>query len=456
MIAAVVTIDSVFAALALALVDTEYIVGTFDTVADALRGPVAMLIVDAAIPFGGSEWDAVRAAAPPLVLISSRAELELKLAARQRAEQEHQSELLAERMDALRTFAHGAAHEINNPLAYNAANIQLVSEALTTRQSPDDVELIEALEEAYDGALRVRDLVRELRMFSQADPLLPEGGAVDLTTVIERSIRLASAELQGRARVTTDLADVPFVFGKDALFAQLFLQLLTNAARAYAAHDGNAAEQVVSIFGHTRADGRVCIEVVDRGVGMTPAVRTRMFDPFFTTRPVGGGVGLGLSLCTAIMSAVRGSIEVESTPGHGTTVRVFLEAATRPIVRRRILVIDDEPAVAAALHRALGTEHDLTTVDNTRDGLSRIESDDYDLILCDVAMPEMSGIALYTELSRRCDVAADRMLFLAPLPSDEISEGTSAFLAQMSGRSVVKPIDADGLRALLHRRWDKS
>src|SRR5262249_34497194 len=148
-------------------------------------------------------------------------------------------------------------------------------------------------------------------------------------SVMDASLRIVSHEIRPRARLVVAFDQVPLVRGSAGRFGQVFVNLLANAAQAI--REGDVERNVLRVA--MRADCRswAVVEAADTGWGMPPAVRQRIFDPFFTTKQVGSGMGLGLSICDGIVAAARGTIEVESEPGHGTTFRVLLpQAATNP------------------------------------------------------------------------------------------------------------------------------
>jgi CheY-like chemotaxis protein len=170
------------------------------------------------------------------------------------------------------------------------------------------------------------------------------------------------------------------------------------------------------------------LEVADNGRGMPEDVRRRIFDPFFTTRQVGEGMGLGLSICHAIVTAAGGTIAVESSEGRGSTFRVSFPAhaaaaapprgpltPARPIpaVRPKILIVDDEPLAATALARILGSDHEVTTLSSSRAALDLLDAGArYDAILCDVMMPELDGLALAKALEAKAPGQAERIVFM--------------------------------------------
>src|SRR5262249_32269681 len=149
--------------------------------------------------------------------------------------------------------------------------------------------------------------------------------------------------------------------------------------------------------------------------GMHPEVQRRLFTPFFTTKPPGVGTGLGLSICHRIIASLGGDITVESVVGKGSTFRVSLPSApagaveahvaeptvSRAVRRGRILVIDDEPWILSAVRRTLSSEHDVTITTSALDAIKRIGAgESFDVMLCDLVMPYVTGMDLYAELVR--------------------------------------------------------
>jgi signal transduction histidine kinase len=254
----------------------------------------------------------------------------------------------ADRMIAVGTLAAGVAHEINNPLAYLKANLDValsrripaLDSDLAAMATSDDAvsrseagaraarglaQLKEMLELALDGAERVRTIVHDLRTFSRDDePLFP----VDPRRVLDASINLAGSDLRPRARVEKRYDEVPAVRCSEARLGQVFLNLLMNAAHAI--RDGEPSRQRIVVATFTDAEGRACISVSDTGSGMSAEVLARIWDPFFTTKSSGEGTGLGLWVCQRIVNKLGGAIEVTSQPGEGTTFIVRLPPGDQP------------------------------------------------------------------------------------------------------------------------------
>ena len=231
---------------------------------------------------------------------------------------------IAERMSSMGTLAAGVAHEINNPLAYVSGNLSYALSALTRLRegssSPAEWDdFTEALQEALEGAHRVRDTVGDLKAFSRVDA--PRRGPVEIRRVADLAIRMCRNELRHRARLVQELGDCPIVVGDESRLAEVLVNLLVNAAQAMPEgdHDRNEVRIVTRLD-----DGHVLIEVHDNGPGIAPESLARVFEPFFTTKPVGIGTGLGLPICRRIVEDHGGTLTLQSTLGIGTVARVSL------------------------------------------------------------------------------------------------------------------------------------
>jgi PAS domain S-box-containing protein len=369
---------------------------------------------------------------------------------------------VADRMVSVGTLAAGVAHEINNPLAYVIGNLELLSRELpavlggTSRFPAQELHAIVA--DARDGAVRVAAIVRELRALSRTDE--SSKGAIDLEPVLVSCLKMVGTEVRHRARVFTSFQpDLPPVEANASRLGQVFLNLLVNAAHAIPEGRGEAA--MIRVRAYADA-GTVVVEIADTGVGIPPHVIGRIFDPFFTTKPIGQGTGLGLAISHEIVRSLGGSIDVESTPGTGSTFRVVLPAAPRkpaaperapaqPVssTRARVLVIDDEPAVGRSIQALLAPELEVTHVTRGREAIAKITAGErYDAVLCDLMMPEMSGIELFLALQRCQPALARRVVFLT---GGAFTDQARDFLAQAEHPPLEKPFTEDQLRAAIER-----
>jgi CheY-like chemotaxis protein len=248
------------------------------------------------------------------------------------------------------------------------------------------------------------------------------------------------------------------VEANEGRLGQVFLNLLVNAAQAIP--EGGVDQHEIRVVTRPHPEG-VMIEVRDTGSGIAPDVLKRLFEPFFTTKPMGVGTGLGLPICQDIVTSFNGRIEVESKVGKGSTFRVILRAAiadyafelprapqVREASRRgRILVVDDEPMIAVAIRRTLQREHEVVTLTSAREAHARLTGGErFDVIVCDVMMPEMSGMDLHEELVRHSPELAARMVFMT---GGAFTPNARAFLNQVANRRLEKPFTSKELRALV-------
>ncbi|WP_375769273.1 ATP-binding protein [Archangium gephyra] len=224
-----------------------------------------------------------------------------------------------EKLSSLGLLAAGVAHEINNPMAFVTSNVRLLSRDLAAQpQLPEELReyVDDVLPATLDGIRRVNAIVADLRRFARKDPEQPV--EFDLNAEVSSAWRLSQGERKSRCKVELELGVLPPILGQPRQIGQVVLNLLVNAVQAVPGQGG-----VVKV--RTRAEeGEVVVEVRDNGVGMTKEVLGQLFQPFFTTKPVGEGTGLGLAVAYGIITGHGGRIEVESEPGRGTCFTVRL------------------------------------------------------------------------------------------------------------------------------------
>ena len=367
----------------------------------------------------------------------------------------------ADRLAALGTLAGGVAHEINNPLTYVLVNVEHVIRQLRAHAaggeplSPEEIDAYVApLAQALDGANRVRAIVRDLMTFSRGH--VDKKAMVDVRRVIEASLMMTAHELRHRARVERRLRDVPPVVANEARLGQVFLNILVNAARAIP--EGDVASNVVSVESEVDDEGHVVVKVRDTGEGIAPENLAHVFDPFFTTHE-GESTGLGLSIAHGIVASFGGTLTATSEIGRGTEMRVTLPIApgydasssgqtpvTPTPVRRRVLVIDEDPRVAEAIAKSLSDEHDVDVTTDAYDALDRfVRGVRYDVVLCDLMMPNMTGMDLYREVLRVAPHVASRIVFLS---GGVYTARARAFVESLPNRCLEKPPDLAKLREL--------
>jgi len=364
----------------------------------------------------------------------------------------------ADRMASLGTLAAGIAHELSNPVASVTANLGFIRDELERAAAggppgATPLELRQAVDDALSGTSRVRELIARLKQF--AAPGQRSRGPVDLRAELGAALGLARHEIARRARLVVDLPDrLPAVVAGATELCQVFVSLLVNAAQAIP--EGHAAAHEVRLAARSEA-GRVTVEVRDTGAGVPPEALPRVFEPSFAT-----GSGLGLSICRGLVNAAGGTIEIASGLGQGSTFRVVLPAspdvgsvpgATAPPPaareRARILVVDDEPLVGRAVSSALSDGHDVAVTTSAVEALGRLEAGErFDLVLCDLMMPGMTGMELEARIARGAPDMVDRLVFITG------GAYTSAALAFLdAGRPYLdKPVDPAALRALVGDR----
>ncbi len=387
---------------------------------------------------------------------------------------------LADRMASVATLSAGVAHEINNPLAYVVGNLDY-SLAHLGKVPEDLAEVRKALEDARGGAVRVGQIVRDLRTFSRAGEA--DRTEVDVRRALQSAVTLAQTEIRQRAQLSLELGPVPPVLGSAHRLGQLFLNLLVNAAQAIP--PGNPGRNLVQATTALAPDGRVRIEITDTGAGIAPEVLPRIFDPFFTTRAIGKGTGLGLAIVHGIVTELGGEITVRSEPNGGSIFTVLLPPARRaaapdaqpaaaptpaslaltpmPATRSArdgeplpaeagsgadVLVVDDEPMVGRAITRMLVPHHRVTAVLGAAEALAALSNGHFDAILCDLAMPDMTGMALYDKLQAEAPALAARMVFLT---GGAFTREAAEFLDRVPNARLEKPFSPAQLRMAVAR-----
>jgi CheY-like chemotaxis protein len=374
--------------------------------------------------------------------------------------------LISDRMASVGTLAAGVAHEINNPLAALVTNLDLLGRDLDVLEREHGLgehlqDIRAELGDARESAQRMRHIVRDLKIFSRSTDE-EHKSAIDVHRVLESSLRMAHNEIRHRARVLRDYRKVPLVEANEARLGQVFLNLVVNAAQAI--REGDVEHNQIRVTTRLTEKGLVAVEVRDSGSGIEPENVKRIFDAFFTTKPIGVGTGLGLSICHRIVRALGGDLELESELGKGSAFRVLLPAAaateeapasvsapsTAAGRRGRVLVVDDEPMIAAAIGRTLGLDHDVVLTSAASAALQRIsQGEEFDVILCDLMMPQMTGMDLYGELRRVKPAQAERMVFLS---GGAFTAAARDFLDDVPNQRLEKPFDARQLLALVNDR----
>jgi CheY-like chemotaxis protein/two-component sensor histidine kinase len=369
-------------------------------------------------------------------------------------------------MVAVGTLAAGVAHEINNPLAFVPANVEYLlaqtekysadadlSAAMTSRE-----EIIEVLEDIREGSLRIRNIVADLSTFSMSNA--NEQQPLDLVDVLESCIKMSENHIRHRARLVRDYEDVAAVRGVESHLAQVFLNLLINAAQSIP--EGAVEDNEVRVAIRTADVGEtIVVDITDTGSGISEESRPRIFDPFFSTKNQHEGMGLGLAICQNLVRDLGGHIYFESQVGRGTTFSVELLAVPqeaedsnqfqKPALIRgqkgRALIIDDEVQVGRTIRRSLSDGYDSVVVTSGREALELLEEDsNFVVIICDLLMPDVTGVEVHAEISQRFPQLVGRMVFVT---GGTFTEATRKFVESCEQPIVFKPFEIADFREVI-------
>jgi two-component system NtrC family sensor kinase len=364
--------------------------------------------------------------------------------------------LQQEKLAALGTLLANVAHELNNPLAVATMQLDNLQEEEGSEAWEDDLETLrQAIERCQSVAQSFLSLARQQPPTRQAVALNAVIG--DVFVLLEHPL-----EVDG-ITVHLDLDQhVPPVWADAHQLHHVVANLITNAHHAL--RETNPPRHLSLTTAAHPDRSQVILEVADTGSGIPQELQRRIFDPFFTTKPQGEGSGLGLPLCRNIVQSHGGSLSLTSQPGQGTTVRVTLpvapaevpspeappeSAAPSPAPGRAILIIDDEAGVQRALSRVLQRSgHDVTTANNGHEGLAALEERSYEVILCDMRMPDLDGPGFYRELEHRHPHLLSRIIFLT---GDTLSPEAQAFFAEVDCPRLLKPFNAQKVRQAIQQ-----
>jgi two-component system NtrC family sensor kinase len=358
----------------------------------------------------------------------------------------------AERLSALGSLLAGVAHELNNPLSIVIAHATLLEE-----QAVAEPALGARAVKIRAAAERCGRIVQTFLGMARRRP--PERRIVRIAAVVEAALDLIGYALRSAGiTVVRDIPDtLPEIAADQDQLVQVLINLLTNAQQALAATGGQRRITIAARPDEGEGadhEGGIALTVADNGPGVPEVLRARVFDPFFTTRQEGGGTGVGLSLCRAIVSAHAGSITLGEAPGGGAAVRIVLPRGTLDplpreaemgevppdLVVRRVLsalVVDDEEEVAAVLAEILsGDGFAVDTVSDGQAARERLQVRGYDVVLSDLRMPGIDGAALHAWLAEAQPALAERLVFVT---GDRLGTGADALLAATGRPVLAKP-----------------
>jgi len=361
----------------------------------------------------------------------------------------HQSQKLG----ALGSLLAGVAHELNNPLSI------VVAQAMLLEETAKDERALERGRRIRTAAERCAKIVKSF--LAMARQRKPQRIAVDVARVVEDVLSLVGYGLRSAGvEVETRIpADLPPVWADPDQLNQVLTNLAVNAQQAMIDRPG--PRRLAIAAESDESGGFLSISVTDSGPGVPLEIRDRVFEPFYTTKPVGYGTGVGLSVCHGIVDSYGGSITLDDAPGGGARFIVRLpfgepvageaadeDAAVAPPARRRMLVVDDEPDIAATLAEILEAQgHAVHTADNGLAALSLIVGGaDYDLVLSDLRMPGMDGPELYRRLAAERPALARRMVIVT---GDTLNASARVFLQESGLPRLEKPFGPVEVRRIV-------
>ncbi|HEY5956120.1 MAG TPA: PAS domain S-box protein [Polyangiaceae bacterium] len=391
----------------------------------------------------------------PTVLIFGRDVTERK--------REEQRLLQADRLSALGMLASGMAHAINNPLTYVLLNLDHLLRRLPGLAGDPlaITDVMARLAEAREGAERMATIVKRMRSFARTDETANR--ILDLRTVLESVLELVGHEVHHRGRLTTRFEDVPPVLANEAKIEQICLGLLLFAAQMLPDDAAKRHEVRLSLESDERKFA--VLEIVCEGCDVGAINVDRLFDPF-NSNDDGRALGIGLNVCSGLVEQLGGHIEAQVLPGTGLLLRTAIPCV--PIQRviesqrsieptssllpsapgtARILVVDDDPGVGKALRLMLEGEHDVEALTCPREALRQLLSDSsYDLVFCDLMMPDLSGMDIYQVLRFNRPGYESKIVFMT---GGAFSTSVRRFLAQVPNQRIEKPFNLRALQRII-------
>jgi CheY-like chemotaxis protein len=275
-------------------------------------------------------------------------------------------------------------------------------------------------------------------------------GPVILRSALEVSLQVVGNQLRHRARVTKELAELPPVLGDRGALEQVFVNLLLNAAQALP--EGQAERNEIRVTARSEGDEFVIVEIADSG----PAIPERDLDG--TTRRGRSERGMGLSICHGVVTSLGGEVSIRSSVGEGTTVRLrlptaaaprpWLPRASSPAEKGRVLVVDDEPLLGSSIQRLLAP-HEVVVLTSGRQAVEICRAQEFDVILCDLMMPDLKGWDVHSALGEMRPGMETRIVFLS---GGAFTPPARQFLQRVPNERIEKPFESGALREIVGRR----
>jgi two-component system NtrC family sensor kinase len=382
-------------------------------------------------------------------------------------EKQLQQQLIqSEKLSAIGELISGIAHELNNPLT----GVMGYSQLLQLRKDLDD-RAKDNLYKINNLALRCQKIVQNLLSFARKQK--PERTLSDINEILEKTVELRSYELQvNNIEISRELdRSLPKTIADAHQLQQVFLNVLTNAEQAMLEAHGKGS---LTIRTRTNAQkNQIIVEIIDDGPGIPEAHLTRIFDPFFTTKEVGKGTGLGLSLSYGMIKEHGGNIYARSSIGKGSTFVIELPIISKlqedispapaitpesiqfeNLVRgKRILVVDDEKYILEFFVEVFHSfPMQVDTARNGRAAMQKMQVADYDLIITDFKMPQMSGRELFDWIKQNRPNLANHIIFVT---GDTVSIDTRTFFEKNHSRYLAKPFKIEEVKEVIQQTLEQ-
>ena len=382
----------------------------------------------------------------------------------------------ADRLSAIGQLAAGVAHEVNNPACFILANLSFIRDCLGDVRSVYDeirgaggdhpelakllsgskaaatltetlAETESAVADCIQGTERICRVVSELKPFSRIEH--SEVEELNVNGILETALSIANNEIRHRATLVKELAELPTIVGDRSKLTEVFVSLATNAAHAI--EEGASEQNTITVRSRVLGDS-ISIDFIDTGVGIPPEKRAHIFEPFYTTKAREIGTGLGLAIAAETVRKHGGEISLDSAIGLGTTftVRIPIETAlARPSqngakregatdLNARVLLIDDDKMVRSGLRRLLTPPHDVVEAESGGHALEVLADDRFfDVIICDLMMPEVDGPTVYAALKKSAPDLLRRIVFLT---GGAFTPRVKEFMATVEAPVLQKPI----------------
>lgn len=385
------------------------------------------------------------------VVVTSAFDLTDRRAAQRELEHQREVAQQAEKLGALGELLAGISHELNNPLSV------LVGQAAILRETVHDEAINRRVDKIAQAADRCARIVRSFLAMARQGPV--QLAPADVNTLVTGATEIAGALLrESDATMRLDLTDSlpPACVDADQI-RQVVANLLINAAHAL--RDWEGARLVTVTTSLLPGREMVRIAVADTGPGVPASIRSRIFEPLFTTKAGGQGTGIGLTLCHRIVSAHGGRIALSDRPVTGAMFTVDLPVAngeTAPVAETakedapeplHFLVVDDDESVRSTTSEVLQLDgHRVDCAGSAEEAIALIERHDYDVVISDVRMPETDGLAFYAQLRERKPALAERFVFAT---GDMLSQELGRALRATGRPCLEKPFLPSDIRRIV-------